>query len=74
MAARFKAITVSGTLFLLLNGKPFPYTGISFYNAIYNPSFNKNPADRRAWLQKFQKYGINVLPNLFPVGPEESVG
>lgn len=53
-------ITISGTCFLL-NGKPFPYTGISFYNAIYNPTFNKSSADRRAWMQKFQKYGINVL-------------
>src|SRR5215471_10879888 len=53
-------ITVSGTCFLL-NGKAFPYVGISFYNAIYNPNFNKSSAERRAWLQKFQKYGINVL-------------
>ena len=61
MAAQTKhEITVSGTCFLL-NGKPFPYTGISFYNAIYNPSFNKSSAARRKWLQKFQKYGINVL-------------
>ena len=34
-------ITVSGTCFLL-NGKPFPYTGISFYNAIYNPTTFKH--------------------------------
>jgi len=61
MAASTKnEITVSGTCFLL-NGKPFPYTGISFYNAIYNPTFNKSSEERRTWLQKFQKYGINVL-------------
>jgi len=53
-------ITIAGTCFLL-NGAPFPYTGISFYNAIYNPTFNKSSADRRQWMQKFQKYGINVL-------------
>jgi hypothetical protein len=61
MAADTKhEITISGTCFLL-NGAPFPYTGISFYNAIYNPSFNESSAVRRKWLQKFQKYGINVL-------------
>ena len=53
-------IGVSGTRFLL-DGKPFPYTGISFFNAIYNPAFNKSPEDRAAWLGKFRKYGINVL-------------
>ena len=53
-------ITVSGTRFLL-NGKPFPYTGVSFFNAIYNPSFNKNSEERVKWLRKFRKYGVNVL-------------
>jgi hypothetical protein len=53
-------LTVSGTRFLL-DGKPFPYTGISFFNAIYNPAFNKSSADRVAWMRKFEKYGINVL-------------
>src|SRR5262245_40450100 len=53
-------ITISGTCFLL-DGAPFPYTGISCYNAIYNPTFNKSAAVRRQWMQKFQKYGINVL-------------
>jgi hypothetical protein len=53
-------ISVSGTRFLL-NGKPFPFTGISFFNAIYNPAFNKSAEDRRKWLEKFQRYGINVL-------------
>jgi len=53
-------ITVSGTRFLL-NGKQFPFTGVSFFNAIYNPNFNKSPDERKKWLAKFQKYGINVL-------------
>jgi hypothetical protein len=53
-------IAVAGTAFLV-NGKPFPYTGVSFFNAIYNPAFNKSSADRRAWLRKFRGYGINVL-------------
>ena len=53
-------ITVSGTRFLL-NGKQFPFTGVSFFNAIYNPAFNKSSEDRKQWLTKFQKHGINVL-------------
>jgi hypothetical protein len=53
-------LTVSGTRFLM-DGRPFPYTGISFFNAIYNPAFNKSPEDRRTWLRKFKKYGINVI-------------
>ncbi len=53
-------ITVSGTRFLI-DGKPFPYTGISFFNAIYNPAFNRSGEERAKWLEKFQRYGINVL-------------
>jgi hypothetical protein len=53
-------LTVSGTRFLL-DGKPFPYTGISFFNAIYNPAIHKSREDRVRWLRKFQRYGINVL-------------
>ena len=55
-----REISVSGTHFEL-DGKPFPYTGLSFFNAIYNPAFNKSSEARLAWLHKFQKYGINVL-------------
>jgi hypothetical protein len=53
-------ITISGTSFLL-DGKPFPYTGYTFFNAVFNPAFNKSAAERRQWMQKFQRYGINVL-------------
>jgi hypothetical protein len=53
-------ITITGTSFQW-NGKPFAWTGISFFNAIYNPSFNKSSAERVQWMQKFQRYGINVL-------------
>jgi len=53
-------ITVSGTRFLA-DGQPFPYTGISFFNAIYNPSFNQSSEARMKWLEKFQRYGITVL-------------
>jgi hypothetical protein len=53
-------LTISGTRFLL-NGDPFPYTGVSFFNAIYNQAFNRSPDERRQWLEKFRKYGVNVL-------------
>ncbi|MBI4906994.1 MAG: hypothetical protein HY820_25425 [Acidobacteria bacterium] len=53
-------LTIAGTRFLL-DGKPFPYTGVSFFNAVYNPAFNKTSEDRVAWMRKFQRYGINVL-------------
>jgi hypothetical protein len=53
-------ITVSGTRFLL-NGEPFPYAGVSFFNAIYNPAFNRSCEERAQWLEKFRRYGINVL-------------
>ena len=46
-------LSVSGTRFLL-SGRPFPYTGVSFFNAIYNTSFNASTEARLAWLKKFQ--------------------
>ena len=60
LAAPAAEITVSGTRFLL-DGKPFPYTGVSFFNAIYNPTFNRSTEERVRWMRKFQRYGINVL-------------
>src|SRR3954469_17835832 len=54
------SLSISGTRFLL-DGKPFPYTGISFFNAIYNPAFNKSSEARRGWLDKFRDHGINLL-------------
>lgn len=59
-AADSHVLSVSGTRFLL-DGQPFNYTGISFFNAIYNPAFNQTPEARRQWLEKFKTYGINVL-------------
>lgn len=60
ISANAHEITVSGTRFLL-DGKPFPYTGITFFNAIYNPAFNQSPEARMKWFEKFQRYGINVV-------------
>jgi hypothetical protein len=53
-------VTVAGTTFRL-NGKHFSWTGISFFNAIYNPTFNQSSEERLKWLRKFHQYGINVL-------------
>lgn len=55
-----KEITISNTSFYLDN-QPFAFNGVSFFNAIYNPAFNKNSTDRKQWMEKFKKYGINVL-------------
>ena len=45
----------------MLDGRPFPFTGISFFNAIYNPAFNNSSVERRQWMDKFRRYGINTL-------------
>jgi len=46
---------------LLLDGQPFLLQGLSFFNAAYNPAFNRTSAERIAWLRRFQQYGINML-------------
>ena len=53
-------ITIKGTRFEM-NGEPFEYTGISFFNAIFNEEFNRNSQVRKEWMQKFLGTGINVL-------------
>lgn len=53
-------LAIRGTSFEL-NEKPFEYTGVSFFNAIYNPDFNKDSQGRRAWIQKFKNSGMNVF-------------
>src|SRR5688572_11058428 len=53
-------LTIDGTRFLL-DGQPFPFQGVSFFNAIYNESFNRDADARVAWLRKFKRYGINLL-------------
>src|SRR5690606_36563301 len=60
LGAAEHTLSISGQRFRL-NGEPFPYTAISFFNAIYNPTFNLSSAERKVWLAKFQRYGINVL-------------
>ncbi len=55
-----KALSISGTR-LILDGKPFYFQGLSFFNALYNPAFNKNADERLSWLSKFKDNGINAL-------------
>lgn len=51
---------VDGTR-ITLDGQPFPFTGLSFFNALYNPTFNRDDAERRRWLEVFRAHGINAL-------------
>ncbi len=44
-----------------MNSQPFEYTGISFFNAIYNEEFNADNGTRKMWMQKFLDTRINVL-------------
>ncbi|MFN4146488.1 MAG: hypothetical protein ACK4GN_11740 [Runella sp.] len=53
-------LTIRGTTFWR-DGQPFAFTGVSFFNAIYNPTFNKSSEERKKWMSKFQRYGITVL-------------
>ncbi|MBN2667102.1 MAG: cellulase family glycosylhydrolase [Bacteroidales bacterium] len=53
-------LKISGTGFEM-NGEPFEFTGVSFFNAIYNPEFNRSSEVRREYIRKFNEYGINVL-------------
>jgi hypothetical protein len=53
-------LTVQGRGFLL-DGKPFPFTGISFFNAVHNKAFNESSSARREWMRKFKRWGINVF-------------
>jgi hypothetical protein len=55
-----QVLDLSGTR-LLLNGRPFPFQGLSFFNAVYNPTFNHSASTRRAWLRRFRETGINAL-------------
>ncbi|MGH2369374.1 MAG: hypothetical protein ACRDI2_14365, partial [Chloroflexota bacterium] len=74
---------ISGTR-LTLDGEPFPLTGVSFFNALYSPTFNRSAEDRRHWLRTFLDYGVNTLrvwcqwdfapPRTFiDTGPEQSM-
>lgn len=53
-------LTISGTR-LFLDGAPFYLQGLSFFNALYNASFNQSPEQRLHWLEVFSANGINCL-------------
>lgn len=53
-------LQVEGTGFVM-NNEPFEYTGVSFFNALYNKEFNKDSETRRKWIRSFKDTGINVL-------------
>ncbi len=53
-------LSVEGIKFYL-NGQPFEYTGVSFFNAIYNVEFNQSSEVRRKYIRQFKETGINVL-------------
>ena len=54
------ALGIKDTRFTL-DGKPFEFFGISFFNALYNEAFNSTESDQLQWLQKFKNTGITVL-------------
>ena len=55
-----KVLSTEGTR-LTLDGKPFFWQGLAFFNALYNPTFNRSDEDRIQWLRKFRANGVNVL-------------
>ena len=66
-----------------LDGSPFRFRGLSFFNALFNPSFNRDDQARRAWLSTFRRNGVTALhawcqwdfqpPHLFAdVGPDKA--
>ena len=55
-----QTLTVEGARFLM-DGEPFAYTGVSFFNALYNAEFNRSEEARGLWLDKFRRYGITVV-------------
>jgi hypothetical protein len=55
-----RTLETDGTA-LLLEGEPFYWQGLSFFNAIYNPIFNRSAEDRLRWLRVFRDNGVNAL-------------
>lgn len=59
-SAQGPVLGIQGSRFTL-DGEPFEFTGVSFFNAIYNGEFHHSEEARRQWLRRFRRYGINVL-------------
>jgi hypothetical protein len=53
-------LSIRGTE-LLLDGQPFYYQGLGFFNALYNPAFNESDQRRREWLTRYKSWGITAL-------------
>jgi hypothetical protein len=54
------SLSIQGTR-LFLDDAPFFFQGLSFFNAIYNPTFHASDDARRGWLRKFKENGVNAL-------------
>jgi hypothetical protein len=78
-----RVLSVDGTR-LCLGGTPFRFRGLSFFNALFNPVFNREDVVRRAWVTKFWDNGVTALrvwcqwdftePHIFAdVAPEQSL-
>ncbi|NLS79866.1 MAG: hypothetical protein GXY76_21675 [Chloroflexi bacterium] len=59
-AAPARVLAIRGAQ-LWLDEQPFYWQGLSFFNALYNPAFNRSEAAHRRWLRKFVANGVNVL-------------
>jgi len=59
-AQKTNVLKINGTRFEL-NDQPFDFTGVSFFNALYNPTFNKSDVSRMEFLKKLNGYGITVI-------------
>jgi hypothetical protein len=53
-------IGINGTHFTL-DQEPFDFTGVSFFNALYNPTFNSSENTQLKWLEKFNSHGVTVI-------------
>ena len=46
---------------ITFDGKPTYYQGLSFFNALYNPTFSRSDEERRKWLLYLRSWGITAL-------------
>ena len=55
-----RVLSTQGTR-LWLDDRPFLWQGLSFFNSLYNPAFNRSGEARLRWLRKFLDNGVNAL-------------
>jgi hypothetical protein len=55
-----RILGIDGTQ-LTLDGKPFFWQGLTFFNAIFNEAFNRSGDEQLHWLRKFQDNGISAV-------------